>query len=165
MPKIAVWDVEIFIGRNLSYIEKQGAILIDAHYAANAARITCIARPEDTDVASDGTLYIAFTSGSPGSSGGPDKDIFTGPNGESPYAYGWIMRLREDGSEPSAMTFRWEMLALGGEPASGGLGFSNPDNLEIDLDGNIWMVTDISTGSQNRPLPSRVKPDGTPVNQ
>jgi len=75
------------------------------------------------------------------------------------------VKLREDGLEPSAMTFRWEMLALGGEPASGGLGFSNPDNLEIDRDSNIWMVTDLSTGSQNRPLPSRVKPDGSPVNQ
>lgn len=153
---------DLYLG---NYTEKQGAILIDAHYAANAAGITCTARPEDTDVARDGTLYIAFTSGSPSSSGGPDKDIFTGPNGESPYEYGWIMRLTEDGLEPSAMTFRWEMLALGGEPADGGLGFSNPDNLEIDRNGNIWMVTDIGTGSQNIPLPSRVKPDGTPVNQ
>lgn len=162
-----------------NYIEKQGAILIDAHYAANAAGITCTARPEDTDVAKDGTLYIAFTSGSPSSSGGPDKDIFIGPKNfdvfgmlrknpsdiESPYEYGWIMRLTEDGLEPDAMTFRWEMLAMGGEPADGGLGFSNPDNLAIDRDGNIWMTTDIYTGGQNMPLPSRVKPDGSPVNQ
>jgi len=56
---------DLYLG---NYIEKQGAILIDAHYAANAAGITCTARPEDTDVARDGTLYIAFTSGSPGSS-------------------------------------------------------------------------------------------------
>jgi secreted PhoX family phosphatase len=31
--------------------EKQGAILIDAHFAANAAGATCTARPEDTDIA------------------------------------------------------------------------------------------------------------------
>ncbi|WP_204106333.1 MULTISPECIES: alkaline phosphatase PhoX [Spirulina sp. CCY15215] len=65
--------------------EKQGAILIDAHYAGNAAGITTTARPEDTIVAKDGTLYIAFTSGTPGGDGGPDTRIFKGPNGEVPY--------------------------------------------------------------------------------
>ena len=34
-----------------TYEEKQGAILIDAHFAANAAGITCTARPEDTEIA------------------------------------------------------------------------------------------------------------------
>ena len=145
-------------------LEKQGAILIDAHYAANAAGITCTARPEDTDVASDGTLYIAFTSGSPGSDGGPDKAIFKGPQGESPYEYGWIASLREDGGDPSSTTFRWEMFALGGEPADGCLGFSNPDNLEIDRHGNVWMVTDMSTSNHNQAVPSRMR-DGQPVNQ
>lgn len=49
--------------------EKQGAILIDAHYAANAVGATCTARPEDTEIAPDGSLYITFTSGSPGDEG------------------------------------------------------------------------------------------------
>jgi secreted PhoX family phosphatase len=145
-------------------MEQQGAILIDAHFAGNAAGITCTARPEDTDVAQDGTLYIAFTSGSPGGDGGPDKRIFKGPNGESPYEYGWIVSLREEGNEPGAMTFRWDILSLGGEPAEGGLGFSNPDNLEIDRNGNVWMVTDISTSSHNKAVPSRIE-DGQPIAQ
>ena len=50
--------------------EQQGAILIDAHYAASAAGVTCTARPEATIVAADGTLFITFTSGSPGGDGG-----------------------------------------------------------------------------------------------
>lgn len=144
--------------------EKQGAILIDAHYAANAAGITCTARPEDTEVAQDGTLFIAFTSGSPGSDGGPDKEIFKGSQGETPYEFGWVMRLQEDDSNPDSMTFRWELFATGGEPAEGGLGFSNPDNLEIDPDGNLWMVTDMSTSSQNKAVASRVV-NGNPVSQ
>ena len=134
--------------------EKQGAILIDAHFAANAAGISSTARPEDTDVAQDGTLYIAFTSGSPGGDGGPDKQVFVGPNGEA-YEFGWIMKLQEDQNEPDAMSFRWDMLALGGEPATGGLGFANPDNLDIDADGDIWMVTDISTSKHNLAVPDR----------
>lgn len=136
-------------------IQKQGAILIDAHFAANAVGVTCTARPEDTDLADDGTLYVSFTSGSPGSEGGPDKEIFRGPNGEVPYEFGWILRLNEDDNDPGAMSFRWEMLALGGEPADGGLGFSSPDNLEIDRQGNVWMVTDVSTSLNNIALPTR----------
>ena len=137
--------------------EKQGAILVDAHFAANAAGITCTARPEDTMVAEDGTLYICFTSGSPGSDGGADLRIFTGPNGETPYEYGWVMKLAEDNSDPSALTFRWSTLAMGGEPAKGGAGFANPDNLEIDRAGNLWVVTDISTSVQNKAVPIRVQ--------
>ncbi|MGD2183064.1 PhoX family protein [Lusitaniella coriacea] len=137
--------------------EKQGAILIDAHFAANAAGITCTARPEDTMVAPDGTLFIAFTSGNPGGDGGPDKDVFRGPNGELSYEYGWIMRLEEKEGDPAARDFRWSILAMGGEPADGGMGFSNPDNLELDNNGNLWMVTDMSTSYHNRAIASRTK--------
>ncbi|MBD1832543.1 DUF839 domain-containing protein [Cyanobacteria bacterium FACHB-472] len=145
--------------------EKQGAILIDAHYAANAVGATCTARPEDTEIALDGSLYISFTSGSPGGDGGPDKRIFKGPKGEIPYEYGWIMHLIEDGNEPGARSFRWQMLATGGEPALGGMGFSNPDNLLIAPDGNVWMVTDMSTSKHNKAVPSRVDAEGKPLEE
>ncbi|MEM8777453.1 MAG: alkaline phosphatase PhoX [Cyanobacteria bacterium P01_G01_bin.49] len=142
--------------------EQQGAILIDAHFAGNAVGITCTARPEDTEVASDGTLFIAFTSGTPGGDGGPDQSVFLGPNGETNYEYGWIMKLKEDNNDPSSMTFRWELLATGGEPAIGGLGFSNPDNLAFDLNGDLWMVTDMSTSKHNKEISSRQQ-DGEPL--
>ncbi|PSB42902.1 phosphatase [filamentous cyanobacterium Phorm 6] len=146
--------------------EKQGAILIDAHYAANAAGATCTARPEDTEIAPDGSLYITFTSGSASDSdGGPDLRIFKGKDGK-PYEYGWIMRLIEDGNEPSAMSFQWKMFATGGEPASGGLGFANPDNLVIDQGGNVWMVNDMSSDKLNATVAAgRVDKDGKPISQ
>lgn len=125
--------------------ERQGAILIDAHLAANAAGATCTARPEDTDIAADGSLYIAFTSGVSSDDGGPDKRIFCGPQGEESYEFGFVMRLREDHDDPAAMTFTWKMVALGGEPANGGAGFANPDNLMIDSGNNLWVVTDMAT--------------------
>lgn len=142
-------------------VEKQGAILIDAHFAANAAGITCTARPEDTEVDKDGTLYICFTSGSPGGDGGPDQTIFS-TKSQKPNEYGWVMALREDQNDPSAMTFTWEMVVTGGEPYEKGSGFSNPDNIEIDPNGNLWVVTDMSTTSQNKAIPSREK-DGKPL--
>ncbi|MEM8604082.1 MAG: alkaline phosphatase PhoX [Cyanobacteria bacterium P01_H01_bin.121] len=152
---------DLYIGASAA--EKQGAILIDAHFAANAAGITATARPEDTDVdPRTGTLYVAFTSGGPGGDGGPDRAIFSGPNGE-PYEYGWIVKIDETGNDPAAMTFNWDILALGGEPVDGGFGFANPDNLDIDAQGNVWMVTDMSTSSHNRAVPSRVDEDGKPV--
>ena len=146
--------------------EQQGAILIDAHFAANAAGVTGTARPEDTTFdANRRILYIAFTSGSPDNkNGGPDPAIFKGPNGETPHEFGWIMKLVEDNQDPAAQTFRWEMMALGGEPADGGLGFANPDNLALDRKGNLWMVTDMSTSKHNQPVPSRTQ-DDTPLGQ
>ena len=146
-------------------VEKQGAILIDAHYAANAAGITCTARPEDTEIALDGSLYIAFTSGSPGGDGGPDERIFKGPKGETPWEYGWIVRIVEEENNPEAITFKWEVFAMGGEPADGGAGFSNPDNLEFDKNGNLWMVTDMSTSKHNKALPQRLGEDGKSLGQ
>ena len=137
--------------------ETQGAILIDAHYAASAAGITCTARPEDTEIDANGTLFIAFTSGSADDEGGPDRAIFVGPNGETDYEYGWIMKLQEDQSDPAALSFTWSMLATGGEVANGGAGFSNPDNLTLDKKGNLWVVTDMSTSVQNEAIPTRVK--------
>ncbi|MEM7758951.1 MAG: alkaline phosphatase PhoX, partial [Cyanobacteria bacterium P01_A01_bin.40] len=142
-----------------STLETQGAILIDAHYAASAAGITCTSRPEDTIINDDGTLFIAFTSGSAGSDGGPDQEIFVGPGGETDYEYGWIMKLEEDDNNPAALSFTWSMLATGGEVANGGTGFANPDNLTFDREGNLWVVTDMSTSKHNQSVPSRVEND------
>lgn len=133
--------------------EQQGAILIDAHLAASAVGATCAARPEDTEIAPDGSLFIAFTSGTADAqTGGPNLEIFQAPSEKKQYEYGWLMRLVEDGNVPQAMTFRWQMVATGGEIAQGGLGFANPDNLAIDGIGNLWMVTDISTSKHNKPV-------------
>ncbi len=146
-------------------LEKQGAILIDAHFAANAAGATCNARPEDSDIAPDGSLFIAMTSGSSGGDGGPDLRVFKGVDDKA-YEYGWIMKLMEEKNEPSAMSFKWTMFATGGEPATGGQGFSNPDNLVFDNSGHIWMVTDMSSDKHNRAVPKgRLDKEGKPVSQ
>ncbi|MEB3263112.1 MAG: alkaline phosphatase PhoX [Synechococcus sp.] len=120
-----------------------GAILIDVHLAANAVGATPAARPEDTELdPRTGDLLLCFTAGGADSGGRADPAIFHGPAGEPDWPYGWVMRLQE---EPGAAAFRWRMVATGGTPWQGGMGFSNPDNLAIDRAGNVWMVTDRST--------------------
>jgi secreted PhoX family phosphatase len=124
-----------------------GAILIDAHLAGNAVGATPTARPEDTDLDPvTGDLLIAFTSGSPDAEGGADPAMFQGPKGETSWPHGFVMRLSEAGPAAEGR-FRWRMVATGGEPWAGGLGFTNPDNLALDRAGNLWMVTDRSMGS------------------
>jgi secreted PhoX family phosphatase len=131
--------------------ERLGAILIDAHLAANAIGATACARPEDTDLdPTSGALLIAFTAGGGDLEGRADPAIFRGPAGQPSWPYGWVMRLEEDspgGSAGVAPSFRWRMVASGGPPWQGGLGFANPDNLAFDPAGNLWLCTDRSFGS------------------
>jgi secreted PhoX family phosphatase len=139
--------------------ERMGAILIDAHLAANAAGATAAARPEDTAIdPTSGDLLIAFTAGGGNEDGRADPTIFRGPEGQPTWPYGWIMRLSD--GDPHGMAaaagvadpFRWRMVATGGAPWEGGLGFSNPDNLTVDRSGAIWMVTDRSSSSTDLDL-------------
>jgi secreted PhoX family phosphatase len=131
--------------------ERIGAILIDAHLAANAVGATAAARPEDTVLdPTSGDLLIAFTAAGADQEGRSDPAIFRGPSGEASWPHGWVMRLSEraaPAAEHAGGSFRWRLAAVGGAPWQGGLGFSNPDNLAVDRRGNIWMVTDRSTRS------------------
>ncbi|MGI0483170.1 PhoX family protein [Geminocystis sp. CENA526] len=139
---------DLYIGETQEEI--QGIILIDAHYCANIVGGTCGARPEDVELNPiDKSLVIAYTAGVAGSEGSPDKRIFSDRDGKM-YQYGCLMRLRESDNKPDAMTFSWEILGVGGEPSKGGMGFANPDNLEFDANGDLWVVTDIPTGLHNQ---------------
>ncbi|WP_216903591.1 PhoX family phosphatase [Synechococcus sp. CCY 9618] len=132
--------------------EQMGAILIDAHLAACAAGATPGARPEDTVIdPTSGDLLIAFTAGGGSDDGRADPAIFRGPQGQPTWPYGWIMRLA-DGGPARGGSFRWRMVATGGAPWQGGLGFSNPDNLAVDRRGHLWMTTDRSTRSADLDL-------------
>ncbi|MEB3172929.1 MAG: alkaline phosphatase PhoX [Cyanobacteriota bacterium] len=124
---------------------QQGAILIDAHLAANAAGATACPRPEDTDIdPTNGDLLIAFTSAGRDDAGSSDPAIFRGPKGQPLWPHGWVMRL-SDGGTGRGERFSWRMVALGGVPWAGGLGFSHPDNLAFDPSGNLWLTTDRSS--------------------
>jgi uncharacterized protein len=101
----------------------------DLHYATN--------RPEDVEVAEDGSVFIALTN-----------------NSSVNDSHGSVRRLREADNDPEALEFVWRDYAAGGPTGSnqtGREGFSAPDNLVFDKAGNLWVVTDISTTSLNQP--------------
>ena len=101
----------------------------DLHFATN--------RPEDLEVAEDGSVFIALTN-----------------NDTVKDSHGSVRRLRETGNDPEALEFRWRDYAAGGPTGSGDPGvegFSSPDNLVFDRARNLWVVTDISTSKLNKP--------------
>lgn len=100
-------------------------VLADAREASIVLGATPVDRPEDIEVNPiDGSVFIALTNNT----------------GHGNF-HGQIVRLAETGDDPAAATFSWSIFAVGG-PQSG---FSSPDNLIFDADGNLWMVTDISS--------------------
>ena len=94
------------------------------HYATN--------RPEDLEVGPNGEVYIALTN-----------------NSNVNDAHGSVRKLVEEENDPTASSFVWTDYAAGGPQSAGGRGFSSPDNLHFDSQQNLWVVTDISTGSMN----------------
>jgi uncharacterized protein len=106
-----------------------GTAEYDTHYATN--------RPEDVEVAEDGSVFVALTN-----------------NSSVNDSHGSVRRLRERSNDPEALAFTWRDYAAGGPTGSsdpGEEGFSAPDNLVFDEAGNLWVVTDISTTSLNQP--------------
>jgi secreted PhoX family phosphatase len=110
--------------------KNQGEVLLRTREAAAALKATPMDRPEDCEVHPlDGTLYVALTN-----------------NTRHGNLFGQIVRLLEDGDNPEAETFRFEIFLTGG-PQSG---LACPDNLMFDRKGNLWVGCDMSSRSTNR---------------
>ncbi len=110
--------------------KSQVDVLADVRAAALAVRGTPVDRPEDIEInPKDGSVFIALTNNT----------------GHGNF-HGQIVRLAETDNNPASETFEWSIFAVGG-PQSG---FSSPDNLIFDGDGNLWMVTDVSSSRVNK---------------
>jgi len=130
--------------------ERAGILVLDAYAMANAAGATPTARPEDIEVhPDDNSVYIAFTDSTGKRDGSPDRNIFPDSACENSRQYGAIYRLAEDGDDPGSESFTWGKFVASGEAADGGGGFACADNLAFDPEGNLWVVTDITTYAQN----------------
>ncbi|HEY9909611.1 MAG TPA: alkaline phosphatase PhoX, partial [Thermosynechococcaceae cyanobacterium] len=145
-----------YLGKFLKdFYPSQGAVLVDAFAAANLVGGTPTARPEDLEIhPRTQEVFIAYTDGEPGSDGYPDSRIFqiSKPSAAiaAPQPAGAIYKITEDSADGSGLTFRWARFAKGGEAgAEGGAGFASVDNLAFDGAGNLWGVTDMSTGAHN----------------
>jgi uncharacterized protein len=146
-----------YLGATLAHFyANQGAILCDAFLAGNLVGGTPAARPEDLEVnpRNHREVFISFTDGAPGGDGYPDSRIFEVAKltsaANATQQSGGLYKIVEDSRDGTGETFRWERLEQGGESgAAVGSGFAAVDNLAFDRSGNVWGVTDMSTGLHN----------------
>jgi uncharacterized protein len=130
--------------------QDQPDVLIRTRQAADAVGATPLDRPEWIAVHPDSKdVYASLTNGT----SGPNP-----PNPRDPNPYGHIIRWRERGGDNTATSFKWDIFLLAGDPAYDPRVeldeadiFGSPDGLWFDPDRRLWIQTDISNSSQNRP--------------
>ncbi|WP_181438856.1 PhoX family protein [Paenibacillus sambharensis] len=109
--------------------KSQADVVTYCHEAAMLVGGTPTDRPEDIEISPfDNTVFICHTN-----------------NDKHGNIHGHITRIFENGDDLGALEFDFEIFAAGGRQS----GFSSPDNLAFDSNGNLWVVTDISTSSHN----------------
>ncbi|RAV22276.1 PhoX family protein [Paenibacillus contaminans] len=110
--------------------QTQADVLVNTHEAAMLLGGTPTDRPEDIEISPfDNTFWVAHTN-----------------NDSHGNIHGHITRFFEKNSDLGAMEFDFEIFAAGGRQS----GFSAPDNLTFDSNGNLWTVTDMSSSSMNK---------------
>jgi secreted PhoX family phosphatase len=108
----------------------QADVLVNCEKASKLVGGTECNRPEDLEISPiDNSVYVSFTNNS------RKQDYF-----------GSIVRIIEKGNNPESLEFEWEVFAMGGTAS----GFSCPDNLTFDNEGNLWTMCDISTEKLNK---------------
>jgi len=131
----------------------QADVLINARGAGDALGATKMDRPEDIEHNPvNGRIYMVMTNntdrGTPDGAEGP-----TAANPRPENQHGHIIEVTEDGNDPAATGFAWDIFMLCGDaadPTTYFAGFpkeqvssiSSPDNITFDLDGNLWISTD-----------------------
>ena len=102
-------------------------VLINAREAAKMLGATALDRPEDIEINPlTGDVFVALTNNKP-------KRRY----------HGQILKIQESGGDYASNTFTSSSFITGGEES----GFSCPDNLAFDKNGNLWIATDISGSS------------------
>lgn len=111
--------------------KNQTEVLIRAREASKLLGATELNRPEDIEIDPiTGHVFVSLTNNK-------TKNDF----------HGSILKLEETNGEFDSLTFKATTFKAGGEES----GFSCPDNLAFDLSGNLWMTSDMSGSSMNRP--------------
>lgn len=130
----------------------QADVLIRTRQAGDALGATKMDRPEDIEASpTTGKVYMALTNNTQRGAEGravPDK-----ANPRANNAFGHIIEWTEAGNDHAALSFRWEIFMLCGQPGDESTYFAgfdksqvspigSPDNLAFDSRGNLWIATD-----------------------
>jgi uncharacterized protein len=130
----------------------QGDVLLKTRQAADALGATKMDRPEDVEMNPvNKKIYVLCTNNT---NRGTDKRPGTdAANPRARNATGHIIEIIEDGNNPTATRFRWEMFLLAGtpdDPSTYFAGFDKSqvsaigavDNIVFDRMGNAWVASD-----------------------
>lgn len=110
--------------------KNMGELLINTRRAATVVKATPLDRPEGAAIhPKDGSLYLALT----------NNEL----HGDF---HGRVLRIVEQGQDPEALQFQYEIFIAGGAAS----GLSCPDNLTFDRHGNLWVSCDISGKSMGK---------------
>jgi secreted PhoX family phosphatase len=130
------------------------AILVYARQAADAVEATPMDRPEWVAVdPRSGRAYCTMTNN-------VDRLAPTPGSPRPGNVHGHIVWWQEDGGDPAAASFEWDLFVLAGDPASGdpalqgnirGDLFSSADGLAFDDRGALWIQTDMSSSRMWHP--------------
>jgi len=131
----------------------QAAVLVKTRLAADTLGATKMDRPEWIAVHPDTQqVYATLTNNSHrGKDGKPSADT---ANPRDKNIFGHIIRWDEQNNDPTATTFAWDIYALCGDPANEaserqgtvqGDIYACPDGLWVDLQGLLWIQTDVSS--------------------
>ena len=132
--------------------------LVHTRLAADKAGATKMDRPEWVAVHPETKdVYVTLTNNS--NRGGKDHPGTDLANPRPNNIYGHIVKWTEQGSDPAALSFRWDHFVLAGDRDSAdgakrgninGDKFGSPDGLWFDRRGVLWIQTDVSTSVLNR---------------
>lgn len=110
--------------------QSEADVVTSCHEAALIVGGTPTDRPEDIEISPfDNTVFISHTN-----------------NDNHGNIHGHITRIFEKDNDLGSTEFDFEIFIAGGRQS----GFSSPDNLAFDSNGNLWIVTDISTSSMHK---------------
>jgi secreted PhoX family phosphatase len=137
----------------------QADVLIRTRQAADALGATKMDRPEDMQQNPvNKKVYLACTNNTQrGTTGRPDVDA---ANPRAGNRHGHIIEITETNDDCAATTFSWDIFILCGDPADPSTYFagfpkdfvspiSSPDNVNFDVNGNLWISSDGMPGALN----------------
>jgi len=126
----------------------QADVLIRTRMAADAVGATRLHRPEWVAAhPHTGEVFVTLTNGT-------GNNAVVNSN-RDPNPYGHIVRFSESRTDDTV--FNWDIFLLAGDPIldksvpADQSVFGSPDGIWVDPSGVVWIQTDISNSSQNRP--------------